>query len=139
MFQDLLGISHLDTSQSFESLNEEETVAIAGSSRGLPSLKPLPSDEEKVPTSPSPSKSVSAAAGRSPEISSYFDDMALNDVSKPFSFVQQSHRHNTGASLRKPCSAASGCESTPSVVTVKPRHSDYATTPIGNETAGVHA
>lgn len=82
VFQDLLGISHLDTSQSFESLNEEETVAIAGSSRGLPSLKPLPSDEEKVPTSPSPSKSVSAAAGRSPEISSYFDDMALNDKSK---------------------------------------------------------
>lgn len=83
MFQDLLGIPHLDVSQSFESLNEEETVAITGSSRGAPSLKPLPSDKDNVQSSPSPSKNLSTAAGRAPEISSYFDDMALSDVSKP--------------------------------------------------------
>lgn len=71
----------MDAAQSFESLNEEEAVAIAGSSRGLLPLTPLPTEDGNVQTSPSPSKSLSTAADRSPQISSYFDDMALSDVS----------------------------------------------------------
>lgn len=82
MFQDLLGIPHLDASHSFESLNEEEKEAIAGTTRGPLSVKPLPSQENSMPRSSSPSRSLPSAAGRSPEISSYFDDMALTNVCK---------------------------------------------------------
>ena len=81
VFQALLGIPHMDASHSFESLNEEEAVAIAGSSRGIPSLKPLPPEEGSVQTSLSPTRSLPTTTDRSPEISSYFDDMALSDVS----------------------------------------------------------
>lgn len=84
MFQDLLGIPHLDASQSFESLNEEEKEAIAGSTRGPPSVQPLPSQDDSVQRSSSPSRSLPSAVGRSPEISSYFDDMALTNVCKIF-------------------------------------------------------
>lgn len=82
VFQALLGIPHMDASHSFESLNEEEAVAIAGSSRGIPSLKPLPPEEGSVQTSLSPTRSLPTTTDRSPEISSYFDDMALSDRNK---------------------------------------------------------
>lgn len=81
MFQDLLGISQLDPSQSFESLNEEEKEAIAGSTRGLPSVTPLHAQEDSLQQSSTPSRSLLPGMGRSPEISSYFDDMALTNVS----------------------------------------------------------
>lgn len=74
----------MDASQSFESLNEEETEAIAGSTRALPSVKPLPSQDDSVQRSSTSSRSLPPAAVRSPEISSYFDDLALSDVCKLF-------------------------------------------------------
>lgn len=82
VFQALLSIPHMDPGQSFESLTEEETVAIAGSSRGrLPLPSPLPSEEDNLQTVASPSKSLSMSASQLPEVTSYFDDMALSDVS----------------------------------------------------------
>lgn len=78
VFQDLLGISHMDPSQSFESLNEEETGAIAGSSRWPSVAKPVPSEESMLRSS-NPSRRESVEGSQSPEISSYFDDMALYD------------------------------------------------------------
>lgn len=68
----------MEATHSFESLNEEEAVAIAGSSR---EQKPLSYREDSVLASPSPTKSLPSAAGQSPETTSFFDDMALNDVS----------------------------------------------------------
>lgn len=61
----------MEATHSFESLNEEEAVAIAGSSR---EQKPFSYGEGSVLASPS-------AADQSPEINPFFDDMALNDVS----------------------------------------------------------
>ena len=81
VFQDLLGISQLDPSQSFESLNEEEKEAIAGSTRGPPSVTPLPSQEDSLRRSSTPPTSLLPGVVRSPEMSSYFDDMALTNVS----------------------------------------------------------
>ena len=78
MFQDLLSIPQMEPAQSFESLTEEETVAIAGSSCGRFSTLPLPFDDGNLQTS-SPQSSI--AANRALEITSYFDDMALSDVS----------------------------------------------------------
>lgn len=78
VFQDLLGISHMDPFQSFESLDEEETGAIAGSSRGPSVGKPL-SSEESILRSSNPSRRMSGEDSQSPEISSHFDDMALYD------------------------------------------------------------
>ena len=70
----------MDPSQSFESLNEEETGAIAGSSRWPSVAKPVPSEESMLRSS-DPSRRESGEGSQSPEISSYFDDMALYDVS----------------------------------------------------------
>ena len=81
MFQDLLGIPQLDPSQSFESLNEEEKEAIAGSTRGPPSVPALHAQEDSLQQSSTPSRSLLPGVSRSPEISSYFDDMALINVS----------------------------------------------------------
>ena len=81
VFQDLLGISQLDPSQSFESLNEEEKEAIAGSTRGPPAVTLLPSQEDSLRRSSTPPTSLLPGVGRSPEMSSYFDDMALTNVS----------------------------------------------------------
>lgn len=81
VFQALLSIPHMDPAQSFESLTEEETVAIAGSSRGRPPPLPLPSEEDNLQTVASPTKSLSMSASQLPEVTSYFDDMALSDVS----------------------------------------------------------
>ena len=78
MFQALLGMPQMEATHSFESLNEEEAVAIEGSSR---EKKPFSYGEGSVLASPSPMKSLPSAAGQSPETSSFFDDMALNDVS----------------------------------------------------------
>ena len=71
----------MDLSQSFESLNEEETGAIAGSSRWPSVAKPVPSEESMLRSS-NPSRRESGEGSQSPEISSYFDDMALHDVSE---------------------------------------------------------
>lgn len=79
VFQDLLGIPQLDPSQSFESLNEEEKEAITGSTRGPPSVTPLHAQEDSLQQSSTPSRSLLPGLGRSPEISSYFDDMALTN------------------------------------------------------------
>ena len=68
----------MEATHSFESLNEEEAVAIEGSS---PEQKPFSYGEGSVLVSPSPTKSLPSAASQSPETSSFFDDMALNDVS----------------------------------------------------------
>lgn len=81
VFQDLLGISQLDPSQSFESLNEEEKEAIAGSTRGPPSVTPLHSQEDSLHQSSSPSRSLLPGVARPAEMSSSFDDMALTNVS----------------------------------------------------------
>ena len=81
VFQDLLGIPQLDPSQSFESLNEEEKEAIAGSTRGPSSVPALHAQEDSLQQSSTPSRSLLPEVGRSPEISSYFDDMALTNVS----------------------------------------------------------
>ena len=78
MFQALLGMPQMEATHSFESLNEEEAVAIEGSSR---EQKPFSYGEGSVPASPSPTKSLPSAASQSPETSSFLDDMALNDVS----------------------------------------------------------
>lgn len=78
MFQALLGMPQMEATHSFESLNEEEAVAIAGSSR---EQKPFSYGEGSVLASPSSTKSLPSAADQSPEISSFLDDMALNDVS----------------------------------------------------------
>ena len=86
VFQDLLGIPHMDPSQSFESLNEEEIEAIAGASRGSSSAKTLP-PEDSVLRSSTRTRSLPAAASQSPEISSYFDDMVLRDVSRISSYA----------------------------------------------------
>ena len=86
VFQDLLGIPNMDPSQSFESLNEEEIEAIAGSSRGSSSAKALP-PADSVLRSSSRTRSLPAAASQSPEISSYFDDMILRDVSRISSYA----------------------------------------------------
>lgn len=78
VFQALLFVlPQMEATHSFESLNEEEAVAIAGSSR---EQKPFSIGEGSVLASPSPTKSLPSAADQSPEISSFFDDMALNDV-----------------------------------------------------------
>lgn len=79
VFQDLLSIPQMEPAQSFESLTEEETFAVAGSSRGRLSAMSLTSDDDNVQTTSTPSKRSSTAAGRLPEITSYFDDMALSD------------------------------------------------------------
>ena len=84
VFQDLLGIPQLDASPSFESLNEEEKEVIAGSTRGPPSVSTLPSQDDSVQRSSSPSRSLPHAVGRSSELSSYFDDMALTNVCKTY-------------------------------------------------------
>ena len=68
----------MEATHSFESLNEEEAVALAGSSR---EQKPFSYGEGSVLAPPSPTKSLPSAAGQSPETSSFFDNMALNDVS----------------------------------------------------------
>ena len=81
VFQDLLGIPQLDPSQSFESLNEEEKEAIAGSTRGPSSVTPLQAQEDSLQQSSTPSRSLLPGVSRSPEISSYFDDMDLTNVS----------------------------------------------------------
>lgn len=79
VFQALLGMPQMEATHSFESLNEEEAVAIAGSSR---EQKPFSYGEGSVLVSPSPTKSLPSAADQSPETSSFFDDMALNDRNK---------------------------------------------------------
>ena len=71
----------MDPFQSFESLDEEETGAIAGSSRGPSVGKPL-SSEESILRSSNPSRRMSGEESQSPEISSHFDDMALCEVSQ---------------------------------------------------------
>ena len=68
----------MEATHSFESLNEEEAVALAGSSR---EQKLFSYGEGSVLAPPSPTKSLPSAAGQSPETGSFFDDMALNDVS----------------------------------------------------------
>lgn len=94
MFQDLLGIPQLDPSQSFESLNEEEKETIAGSTRGPPSVTPLHSQEDSLQQSSTPSRSLLPGVGRSPEMSSYFDDMALTSVSFLSFFKTKKWCHN---------------------------------------------
>ena len=86
VFQDLLGVPHMDPSQSFESLNEEEIEAIAGSSRGSSSAKTLP-PEDSVLRSSTRTRSLPASASQSTEVSSYFDDMVLRDVSRTSSYA----------------------------------------------------
>lgn len=81
VFQDLLSIPQMEPAQSFESLTEEETVAIAGSSCGRFSTLPLATDDGNLQTSSTHSERSSIAANRPLEITSYFDDMALSDVS----------------------------------------------------------
>ena len=61
---------------SFESLNEEETAAVAGSSRRHAEFELHPPREDIVPRSPPPSVPLSQSADRS----SSFDDLALNEV-----------------------------------------------------------
>ena len=81
VFQDLLSIPQMEPTQSFESLTEEETVAITGSSCGRFSTLPHPADDGNLQTSSPHSERSSIAANRALEITSYFDDMALSDVS----------------------------------------------------------
>jgi len=79
VFQDLLSIPQVEPAQSFESLTEEETVAIAGSSCGRFSTLPLATDDGNLQTSSPHSERSLIAANRALEITSYFDDMALSD------------------------------------------------------------